>query len=457
MAFEYQNFASLGVNLNRQKYGPLDISNVFNSEADLKYYLTKGTFTEGVSDYWIGTVPYPYEGQVIATVIDGVVNVFVLALNENNEFITQEISGKIEVDGNTIEIAADGSIKLVGVDGLAATKDDGEGNQVIVTYQPRYKNGKLTWEELSSTTIEDVGAQLKGLEEDINSLEKLIPTDDEIVGIVDAAAAKFNKAAFEKVEFLPDPLFADPNVLYLLPVDDKFEIYAKIGDEMILIDDTDISLEGYATTEDIKDFVKKDVLNNYLLSSVLDTLVSKDGFEEVLNTSTTIETLIEAANKSHNHENKTVLDSITQNLIDKWNLGEANVIGSVDSEEFTLQDKALAIKLISAEKISGLTEKISTAIEEHLKDFNGTILDSVSINDVTLEIDENKNIDLPIANNTTLGLIYAKGAIEEDNKVSIEEDGTLSVKTVNVNTLTQNKNEFLILNGGNSALTIEEE
>ena len=113
--------------------------------------------------------------------------------------------------------------------------------------------------------------------------------------------------------------------------------------------------------------------------------------------------------------------------------------------------------MISAEKISGLTEKISTAIEEHLKDFNGTILDSVSINDVTLEIDENKNIDLPIANNTTLGLIYAKGAIEEDNKVSIEEDGTLSVKTVNVNTLTQNKNEFLILNGGNSALTIEEE
>ena len=455
MAFEYQNFASLGVNLNRQKYGPLDISNVFNSEADLKYYLTKGTFTEGVSDYWIGTVPYPYEGQVIATVIDGAVNVFVLALNENNEFITQEISGKIEVDGDTIEIAADGSIKLVGIDGLATTKDDGEGNQVTITYQPRYKNGKLTWEELSSTTIEDVGAQLKGLEEDINNLEKLIPTDEEITEIVDSAAAKFNKAAFEKVEFLPDPLFADPNVLYLLPVDDKFEIYAKVGDELILIDDTDVSLEGYATTEDIKDFVKKDVLNNYLLSSVLDTLVSKDGFEEVLNASTTIEALIEAANKSHEHENKTVLDSITQNLIDKWNLGEANVIGSVDSEEFTLQDKALAIKLISAEKISGLTEKISTAIEEHLKDFNGTILDSISINDVALEIDENKNIDLPIANNTTLGLVYAMGATG-DNKVSIEEDGTLSVKSVNVNTLAQNKNEFLILNGGNAALTIEE-
>ena len=40
MAFEYQNFASLSVNLNRQKYGPLDISNVFTSQADLNYYLS---------------------------------------------------------------------------------------------------------------------------------------------------------------------------------------------------------------------------------------------------------------------------------------------------------------------------------------------------------------------------------------------------------------------------------
>ena len=52
MANDYQNFASLGVNLNRQKYGPLDISNVFTSEADLKYYLTKVHLQEGVSEYW---------------------------------------------------------------------------------------------------------------------------------------------------------------------------------------------------------------------------------------------------------------------------------------------------------------------------------------------------------------------------------------------------------------------
>ena len=453
MAFEYQNFASLGVNLNRQKYGPLDISNVFNSEADLKYYLTKGTFTEGVSDYWIGTVPYPYEGQVIATVIDGVVNVFVLALNENNEFITQEISGKIEVDGDTIEIAADGSIKLVGVDGLVATKDDGEGNQVTITYQPRYKNGKLTWEELSSTTIEDVGVQLKGLEEDIKDLEESILTENDVKSLITDEAAKFNKAVFEKVEFLPDPLLAQPNILYLLPIGDKFEIYAKIGDELVHIDDTDISLEGYATKNDIKDFVKTETLNDYVLSSVLDTLISKSNLETELKASATIIELLAAAKKAHEHSNKSILDLITEEDVEKWD-AIADLFSKLSSEFSTTQDKELIINKIDVSKIEGLDKKITDAIDENLKDFNGTILDSISINDTKLFIDENKNIDLPIASNTVLGLIYGKGSTEE-NKVSIEEDGTLTVNSLNVNKLVQTNNEFLVLNGGDAALSTE--
>ena len=70
MAFAYQNFASLGVNLNRQKYGPLDISSVFNSQADLNYYITKGASKEGVSQYWLDVTPYPYAGQIVALAVD---------------------------------------------------------------------------------------------------------------------------------------------------------------------------------------------------------------------------------------------------------------------------------------------------------------------------------------------------------------------------------------------------
>lgn len=147
MAMTYQNFASLGVNLNRQKYGPLDISNVFTSEADLKYYLTKGSYKENVSDYWLSIVPYPYEGQVLATVIDGAVAVYVLALNENDEFITQEIAGKIVADETTITVAEDGSIGLANV-----PTENG-------TYNAIFTNGTLTWELVDNSAITEAIAE----------------------------------------------------------------------------------------------------------------------------------------------------------------------------------------------------------------------------------------------------------------------------------------------------------
>ena len=105
--FEYQGFATLGVNLNRQKYGPLDISNVFTSQSDLNYYLSKGASTEGVSDYWKNTVPYPYAGQYIALVDNETRTVTPYMLSEKTDgtFETIEVGGKLpEVDGETIKI-----------------------------------------------------------------------------------------------------------------------------------------------------------------------------------------------------------------------------------------------------------------------------------------------------------------------------------------------------------------
>lgn len=169
MAFEYQGFASLGVNLNRQKYGPLDISNVFTSENDLQYYLTKGAHTEGVSKYWYESadkkiVPYPYEGQVLATVIDGVVNVYALALDAEGNFTTQEIAGKIEVDNETIKLNADGKLTLVGLESVEAGK----------TYVPSLVNGVLTWAEPDTSTAEGQAQEINALKTRASELEKTV-------------------------------------------------------------------------------------------------------------------------------------------------------------------------------------------------------------------------------------------------------------------------------------------
>lgn len=183
MAMTYQNFASLGVNLNRQKYGPLDISNVFTSAADLKYYLTKGAYTEGVSEYWYKSanekvVPYPYEGQVLATVIDGVVSVYALALNEKGEFITQEIAGKVEVDGSTIRLNDDGRLELVGLNDIDTSK----------TYVPSLVNGVLTWAEPDTSTAEGQTQEINALKARATTLEETVNGTDEADGLVKKVA-----------------------------------------------------------------------------------------------------------------------------------------------------------------------------------------------------------------------------------------------------------------------------
>lgn len=100
MAMEYQGFATLGVNLNRQKYGPLDVSSVFTSTADLTYYRTKGqTKLEGLSDYWNAIVPYPYEGQLVSLVENGTVSVLKLIAN-GDVFDVVEVGSEVELPDN---------------------------------------------------------------------------------------------------------------------------------------------------------------------------------------------------------------------------------------------------------------------------------------------------------------------------------------------------------------------
>ena len=188
MAMNYQNFASLGVNLNRQKYGPLDISNVFTSAADLKYYLTKGAFTQGVSEYWYKNanekiVPYPYEGQVLATVIDGVVEVFVLALDEAGNFETREIAGKIEVDGTTIVKDAEGKLSIV----APVDPDDKK------TYNFSYANGVYSWVEVDTATAAGQAQAIQGLTDRTVALEEAVNGKGEgeahVAGLVEKVAA----------------------------------------------------------------------------------------------------------------------------------------------------------------------------------------------------------------------------------------------------------------------------
>ena len=189
MAFEYQGFATLGVNLNRQKYGPLDISNVFNSQGDLDYYLSKGANIENVSEYWYKSetekvVPYPYAGQIVALVENGKVNVYVLEEKEDGTFKTAEIGGTVLVDDSSLSSSADGQIKIKNFNEqyykYVAAEGDNEAHYTLVNgfkdgLEPKVKmvsagNYEIAWYEPNPTTVEGLSSQITSLNQSISTL-----------------------------------------------------------------------------------------------------------------------------------------------------------------------------------------------------------------------------------------------------------------------------------------------
>lgn len=73
-------------------------------------------------------------------------------------------------------------------------------------------------------------------------------TDAEVAQAITAAiAATGQHAGFQKVDAVPDAEEAQENVLYLVmnAQTGHYDIYAKVSDEVVLLDDTTVDLSGY--------------------------------------------------------------------------------------------------------------------------------------------------------------------------------------------------------------------
>jgi hypothetical protein len=78
--------------------------------------------------------------------------------------------------------------------------------------------------------------------------------DTQVAAAIQTAIAATGHASFEKVDEVPEAAVAQENVLYLV-MNSKtkhYDIYAKIGEKVELLDDTTIDLTGYVQKEDGK-------------------------------------------------------------------------------------------------------------------------------------------------------------------------------------------------------------
>lgn len=86
-------------------------------------------------------------------------------------------------------------------------------------------------------------------------------SDTQVATAIAQAIAASGHARFEKVDAVPAAGAAKENVLYLVmnSTTGHYDIYAKVGNTVELLDDTTVDLSGYSTTEAINALLAKKV------------------------------------------------------------------------------------------------------------------------------------------------------------------------------------------------------
>ena len=489
MALNYQNYASLGVNLNRQLSGPLDISTVFNSQVDLTYYLTGGTGDKaGVSEYWASLpATYPYAGQIVALATDAGVSVLVIKEGASG-FVTEPISAETAVDGEVITYNADKELTLVGF-ADAATGARLQKTATGVEWVVPGSDGTMTDVQVQQA-INDLNRDVTNLGKDLDAVETIVgkestgegvastgliarvealeAQDGVLAGEIDAlgtslsnvytktetnnaiakAIAEVDHLSREIVEILPEN--ANANVIYMVRREggtgqDVYNEYMYINGAWEIIGDTSVDLTGYAKTEDIlvksvsSDFTVTEAgqltLNAAAAPEINGSNISNIAIANVVGLQDALNSKVAA------EEGKSL---ISETLITK--VGNLAEIKSVSSE-FTLTNGELSVSAIAAAKITGLPDALTDI--ETLKGAQSSYVKSVAINGTALTLSAEQGVNIPVATDSVLGVVKSASG---DNKVAVAADGTMSVASVNITSLSQNEGEWLEINGGGADL-----
>ena len=76
-------------------------------------------------------------------------------------------------------------------------------------------------------------------------------TSGDVSAAISAAISQSGHAVFQKVDAVPEAADAQDNILYLVMNNqtNHYDIYAKVGEEVVLLDDTTVDLSGYVAKE----------------------------------------------------------------------------------------------------------------------------------------------------------------------------------------------------------------
>lgn len=163
-------------------------------------------------------------------------------------------------------------------------------------------------------------------------------TQQEVLAQIQAAIAATGHASFVVAESDPtaEGFTAEENVLYLYKADgaEYYDIYAKVGTEVVWLDNFSADFSDYSTTEEMEAAIAeavKDLATKAEVQAVADRVTELEKTDhshenaDVLNgiTADKVSAWDGAAEKAHEHENEAVLNGITADKVTAWDGAQA--------------------------------------------------------------------------------------------------------------------------------------
>lgn len=450
--FNLENYTAadgLGFPLNfrRGNPNPLDNSSVWAS-------------LEAAQNY-AATDPVAYVGQIL-TVVDNENGVVIVYAIQDEAGTLKKVGSSPVGDESTITVAEDGTVSLYGVAGLELTRDDGEGNETKITYQPLLVDGKLTWVEPSATTVEGLSTEIEGLKTRISAVEAKIGTVTEDKTVVEMIAdAKYDDTTLAgRVTAIEDD--------YLKGAD-KTELEGKIDQAKTdaiaaIMGEVGVD-EKYDTLKEIADWIMSDTT----ASAELVTRVSNIEGDYLKGADKTalqgeIDALEELVGSLPEGTVATTVVAYIQEVVARVQAledtdAEKNVIATVDEDQFAIdENRNLTLLDIAMGKVTGLSDALAgkVAVEEGKSLVSDTLITKLegiaegaqvnaidSVDTAQFKIDEAKKLTLlDIAMSKVTGLqdtldnkvTKVEGArlITSDEaskleKLVLSEDGTVEI------------------------------
>ncbi len=380
-----------------------------------------------------------YFGQTIAVVENSKATLYVIQPDKT----LKEVGGNIAINENVF-VKTDDKLDLLGFAGAVA------GAQLV-----KSADGKLSWVKPDTTTVEGLSTSVTALEHTVNGY-----TDDD--GVVHEGLGTKVSTLETKVGNVYTKSEVDAKVSSVMRYKGSKDTYAELPSEGNEIGDV-WNVVGADTTNGVR------AGDNFAWNGTgWDNL----GGAVVLDGYATKDDLIGKVDKVEGSRLMTSAEG--EKLAGIAAGAEVNVVKSVDDAEFTLDENGkLNIKALGQSKITGLADalagKVSTEAGKGLSSNDYTdaekeklgaieagsqvnILEAISIGGTDAPISD-KKVDIPVATAEKLGVV--KSSSEKD-QIAVGADGIMSINTVSLSKIVQAADETLIINGGNSGLTIGE-